>query len=133
MNYPNVSDRVKAIITDSAVQLVFIILVSYCFSAFQKVPNEVKAITFGLIFLIYDPFFTSFFGGTLGHKMHSLKVKKASNQSQNISFFMAIIRFVFKTILGIISLLTISSNDERKAIHDKLSGSIVLHMLPTNS
>jgi uncharacterized RDD family membrane protein YckC len=40
---------------------------------------------------------------------------------------LALLRFAIKSMLGFISLFAISSNKDRKAIHDIASGSIVLY------
>ena len=38
-NYPDVSDRVKAIVADSIVMIVFMFAVTYLFSLFESVPD----------------------------------------------------------------------------------------------
>jgi len=126
-NYPGVFDRVKAIMTDSIVIIVFMFLVSFIFSFFGSVPDNVRIIAFVFIFILYDPLFTSIFGGTIGHMMLGIRVKKGSDESKNIILPLAILRFVVKASLGWISLLTVSGNAKRKAIHDYLVGSVVVY------
>jgi len=67
----------------------------------------------------------SFFGGTIGHKINRIKVQHQTKGS-NINFLSAIMRSLFKTTLGWISLLTISARNDRKAIHDSIVNSIVV-------
>ncbi len=102
------------------------IIVTYTFSVFEHVPDNAKIIAFIFIFFLYDPIFTSVFGGTIGHMMFGIRVKREKNQMKNILFPLAIIRFLVKALLGWISLLTISGNKKRKAIHDFLVGSVVV-------
>ncbi len=126
-NYPGVFDRVKAIVTDGIVIVVFMFVASYLFSLFERVPDYARIIAFVFIFLLYDPIFTSFFGGTIGHMMLGIRVKRESDEEKNIIFPLAIPRYIVKVFLGWISLLTVSSNEKRKAIHDFLVGSVVIY------
>lgn len=125
--YAGIADRVKAVVTDSFVIVIFIVIVTYSFSAFEHVPDHGRIIAFVFIFFLYDPIFTSVFGGTIGHMMFGIRVKREKNQVKNILFPLAIIRFIVKASLGLISLLTVSGNKKRKAIHDSLAGSVVIH------
>lgn len=131
-NYPHVSDRVKAVLIDSIILVGQIVLVTYIFSIFESVPDIAKIIAFVFIFLLYDPIFTSLFGGTIGHMIMNIRVKRSKNVQKNILFPLAIIRFIVKAFLGWLSLLTVSGNERRKAIHDMLVGSVVIYRNPEN-
>ena len=126
--YPGVFDRVKAMVTDSIVIIVFMFVASYAFSLFDNVPDYARLIVFVFIFLLYDPLFTSIFGGTIGHMMVGIRVKRESNEQKNILFHLAILRFIVKAFLSIISLFTVFGNEKRKAIHDYLVGSVVIYV-----
>ncbi len=126
-DYPGVLDRVKAIVADSAVMIAFMIIAAYGFSLFTDVPVFARKMAFIFIFLLYDPLFTSIFGGTIGHMMNGIRVKRQNNENKNILFPLAIIRFIVKASLGWVSLLTVGSNKKRKAIHDLLVGSVVVY------
>ena len=126
-NYPGVFDRVKAIMTDGIVIVVFMFVASYVFSQFESVPDNARIISFVFIFLLYDPIFTSLFGGTIGHMIIGLRVRRESDEQKNILFPLAIPRYIVKVLLGWLSLLTVSGNEKRKAIHDFLIGSVVVY------
>ncbi|MBK6339907.1 MAG: RDD family protein [Bacteroidetes bacterium] len=126
-NYPGISERIKAMLTDSIVVVGFIYLASYVFSLFETIPDSVQIIAFVFIFFLYDPIFTSFFGGTIGHMLLGIRVKRESDEQKNIQFHLAIIRYFFKAFLGIISLVTVSGNEKKRAIHDHLIGSVVVY------
>lgn len=128
--FPGVLVRVKAIVTDSVVLIILIIIFTYAFSLFDHVPDNVKVIAFVFVFILYDPIFTSVFGGTIGHMMLGVRVKRESDETKNILFPLAIVRFIVKVSLGIISLLTVSGNKKGKAIHDYLVGSVVVYANP---
>ena len=130
-NYPGVADRVKAMVLDYLMIIAFLFVFTYAISIFEHVPDIVKKIAFIFIFFLYDPIFISLFGGTIGHFMIGLRVKREKNELKNILFPLAIIRYIVKVFLGWISLLTVSGNRKRKAIHDFLVGSVVLYKADT--
>jgi uncharacterized RDD family membrane protein YckC len=125
--YPGVSDRIKAIVADGIIMIVFMVIVSYFFSMFENVIDSVRVGAFVFIFFLYDPLFTSFFGGTIGHMMMGIRVKRENDETKNILFPLAIVRFAIKAALGWISLLTVLGNEKRKAIHDYMIHSVVVY------
>ncbi len=125
-DYPNVLLRVKAIVTDYFVMLVFMFSVAFIFSHFEQASENIRMGAFLFIFVFYDPIFTSFFGGTIGHKLNGLAVKRVASPEKNVNIILATVRFLVKSSLGVISLLVISANDQRRAIHDIISGSVVI-------
>ena len=133
VKFPGVLDRVKAIVTDSVVMLLFIIIITYTFSFFDNVPDNAKIAAFVFVFILYDPIFTSVFGGTIGHMMLGIRVKRESDETRNILFPLAILRFIVKASLGLISLLTVTGNKKGKAIHDYLVGSVVVYASQTEN
>ena len=124
---PGVSDRVKAFITDAVVTVLFMFAAFKIIDSFQEVTAMTRRVVFLCIVLVYDPLFTSLFGGTLGHRAFNLRVKRESNNEKNIWLIAAVFRFAVKLLLGWISLLTISSNSKGQAIHDMLAASVVIH------
>ena len=128
--YPGLLDRVKAIVTDGVVMILFMLAATYVFSLFENVPDNAKIIAFVFIFILYDPIFTSSFGGTVGHMMVGIRVKRENNERKNILFPFAIVRFIVKASLGWISLLTVTGNVKSRAIHDYLVGSVVVYANP---
>ncbi len=127
MNYPGLLERVKALIADSVCIILFMMTLSYLYSSLDNVSDTVRKISFLFVFFLYDPIFTSTFGGTIGHMIIGLRVKKQSEYKQNINLFQAILRYIVKALLGWLSLLTVLSNKEKRAIHDLASGSIILY------
>jgi uncharacterized RDD family membrane protein YckC len=126
-NYPGIFARVKAIVIDGIVIIILMFVVSYIFSLFENVPDYARIIAFVFIFLLYDPLFTTIFGGTIGHILIGIRVKRESNMQKNIIFPLAILRYIVKAILGVISLLTVTGNKKKKAIHDYLVRSVVVY------
>ncbi|MDX8338850.1 RDD family protein [Draconibacterium sp. IB214405] len=126
-DYPGVFVRVKAVITDSVLLLIFMLGVVSLFDLFENVPDFARIAAFVFIFLLYDPLFTSIFGGTIGHFLFGIRVKRANNPEKNILFPLALIRYLIKALLGWLSLITVSGNKKGKAIHDIVVLSIVIY------
>ena len=127
IDHPGVSDRVKAVLADSMMIILFMVIITYTFAMFENVPDYARIIAFVFVFILYDPIFTSVFGGTIGHMMFGLRVRREKNIMKNILFPLAVVRFIVKVLLGWISLLTVSGNEKRKAIHDYLVGSVIIY------
>jgi uncharacterized RDD family membrane protein YckC len=126
--YALLSDRVKAAVIDGIVIVAAMFLTSEIFALFEHVPNYVRISAAVLISILYDPIFTSSFGGTIGHTKSNIEVKRDSDNTKNLSFPVAIIRFLLKVTLGWLSLLTTTGNEKRKAIHDIAVNSVVLNI-----
>ena len=124
--YPTLPDRIKAAIIDGVILISMIVGATYLFEAIKTTPDVARAIAFLFIFLLYDPIFVSSFGGTIGHMLLGLRVKREKDQSKNVFFPLAIVRFIIKALLGWISLITVTSNSKRNALHDMAVKSIVI-------
>ncbi|TKG94178.1 RDD family protein [Puteibacter caeruleilacunae] len=125
-SFARLSHRVKAVIIDSIMLIIFMIAVTNLFDMFESVPDSARITAFVFIFFLYDPIFTSSFGGTIGHMLIGIRVKRENDTSRNIIFPLALIRFLVKAALGWISLLTVTSNKKSKAIHDSIVRSVVI-------
>lgn len=126
MEYAILPSRIKAVVIDAIILIASMYLISELFASFETVPEYVRMAVFVLVVLLYDPIFTSMFGGTIGHSRSGITVRSESNHSKYISFPLAILRFVLKTFLGWLSLLTVTSSENRQAIHDLAAKSVVL-------
>lgn len=123
---PDLKDRIQAVIIDIIIMFILAFLVTKLFDNMIVVTDQLRYLTFIIVFLLYDPLLTSLIGGTLGHRALNLRVKRNKDPRRNISFPVAVFRFYFKLMLGLISLITVSVNSKGRAIHDLLSGSIVI-------
>ncbi|WDF70062.1 RDD family protein [Sphingobacterium oryzagri] len=122
--YPSVAIRVKAMVIDAALLLLMMFLLASIFSSFEYVPDTVRLLSFIFVFFLYEPLTVSLFAGTLGHLIVGIRVKSKKNKARNLPFPLAVVRFIFKTLLGWISLLTVSSKS--MAIHDQVAKSLVV-------
>lgn len=123
--YPTLIDRVQSIFID----LLFIVVLMFVFSAvfdhFGDPPDWLRIVLFFGIWAIYEPLLVAF-GCTLGQYAKGLRVKAHHDPERRIFLFASFVRYVLKALLGWLSFLTISMTEERRAIHDLLSGSIVI-------
>lgn len=125
-HFPTLVVRIKALFIDTLVLLMVITLATLIDVA-AEVATYLKGSIAIAVFVFYDPFFTCFTGGTIGHKFMRVRVKKANNTTLNISLINALLRFATKASLGWISLLTITSTPKKRAIHDIISGSVLVY------
>ncbi|MEL7534771.1 MAG: RDD family protein [Bacteroidota bacterium] len=124
--FPSLKERVQAVFFDA---MIILFIAFICFSGLDSMgfaDSPLKAPLFVLLFVLYNPLMVAFAGGTIGHKMFNMEVKRFENHEKNINILLAIFRFVMKTLLGWLSLLTITSNVEKRAIHDFVGDSVVL-------
>ncbi|WP_106793470.1 RDD family protein [Aquimarina sp. Aq78] len=124
--YAILPDRIKAVVVDGIVLIALMFVITEIFALFNEVPVFFRIIAFIFIFVLYDPILTARYGGTVGHSFSNIIVKREEDHNKNIAFHKALIRFLIKFSLGWISLVTVTGNEKRKAIHDFAAGSIVI-------
>ena len=111
--------------------MILIIILMFLFAnileKFDNVPDWVRIIMFVSLFIIYEPVCMAL-GCTLGNYIKGIRVRKYSDTTKRINLFQAVIRYPIKIILGWISFLTINSNPKRRAIHDLVSGSVMIQL-----
>jgi len=128
--YPLVSDRYKAVFIDGMVIIMLWVCFSFLFSAIGGVPEYVKMGAYIFSVALYDPLCISIFGATLGHYSGDMKVVRESDPARKINIFAALLRYVVKFALGIISILAITKQNKGRALHDMAAGSIVVFTKP---
>lgn len=124
--FPTLVTRIKAIFIDLLIIFAVFIATTLFIDNFVDLPDFIKGFILVFMFYLYDPFLTAFTGGTLGHKLMKLKVKRYENPEQNISITAAFLRFLTKGLLGWLSFLTVTGHKHKRAIHDFAGGSIIL-------
>ncbi|GGG57662.1 hypothetical protein GCM10011414_29370 [Croceivirga lutea] len=126
LQYAMLPDRIKAVVIDSVILISAMYAVSELFALFSEVPNTLRMVVFVVIFILYDPLFTSLNGATIGHTYSNISVQQDNEIGKRISFPIALLRFILKSTLGWLSLLTVTSNEKRKALHDIVANSVVI-------
>jgi uncharacterized RDD family membrane protein YckC len=123
--YPALSDRVQSILIDSVFIVVLMLLASSVLDRYENVPDWIRIVLFFGLWGVYEPLAISL-GGTIGNCFKGIRVRKMADPSKKINFFQAFIRYLIKVALGWISFVSIHSNNEKRAIHDLASGSVMI-------
>jgi len=125
--YPELTDRIQSALIDT----IFIVIMMFVFAAildkFENVPDWVRIAMFVGLLFVYEPLCMSI-GFTLGNYIKGIRVRKNADSTKRINIFQAIIRYPIKLILGWISFLTIGADPKRRAIHDLVSGSVMIKL-----
>jgi uncharacterized RDD family membrane protein YckC len=127
--YPSLSKRVQSIFIDLLLMIGLMAVSGWIMDKInpeQKEGDEwVRAVLFIGIWGVYEPLAMTF-GCTLGNYLIKIRVRKHNDPGRKINLIQAYMRFIVKFFLGWLSFITISFNDEKRAIHDFASGTIML-------
>ena len=125
IQYPLLIDRFQSLLIDSIVIILLMFILSSVLENFATLSNAVRILLFFVLWTIYEPMATTL-GFTLGNYIAGIRVRNFKNMSMKIDFFRSFIRFIIKVLFGWLSLITIFSNKERRALHDLVSGSVMI-------
>ena len=125
--YPQLTDRVQSTFIDTILIIILMFAFAGILDKFDNVPDWVRIALFAGLFIVYEPLCMTL-GCTLGNYLKRIRVRKDSNPAKRINIFQAIIRYPIKVLLGWISFLTINSNPKRRAIHDLVSGTVMIKL-----
>ena len=125
IQYPALLDRIQSTFIDT----ISIIIMMFTFSSvLESIPNVsdwVRIFLFIAVWVLYDPLCTTL-GCTIGNYVKGIRVRRRDNHNIRLHFFQAFVRYVLKISLGWLSFLTMHSNEERRALHDIIVGSVVV-------
>lgn len=123
--YPLLTDRVQSSFIDGMVIIIMMFVFAAWLDRFDDAPSWLRIALFFGAWAIYEPLCTSL-GGTIGNHVKGIRVRQHGATNQKINFFQAFARYLVKITLGWISFLTIHTNNERRAIHDMVAGSVMI-------
>ncbi len=122
---PTIKTRYISILVDGICLLLFALGISALFEKIGDVSGFVRGITFVIVIILYEPILVTL-GCTIGQLFMNIRVRDFRNPERKLSFYLVILRFIIKIILGWLSFLTVTFNINRRAIHDLASGSIMI-------
>lgn len=125
--YPLLSDRVQSSFIDTILVIIMMFVFSSVLDRYEHVPDWVRILLFAGLFIIYEPLCIAL-GSTLGNYIKGIRVRRDDNTARRINIFQSLIRYPIKLSLGWLSFLTIHSNTKRRAIHDMVSGSVMIKL-----
>ena len=124
--YANFPGRLNAMSAD----LVVLVLFSIVVFASSSVVQSVESLRIGLVvawwltLVLYEPLFVSLGGGTIGHRLMNLQVVD-NRTGGKVSPLKAVVRYVIKAFLGVLSFFTMNLSRRHQALHDLLTNSSV--------
>lgn len=125
--YPQLQERTKSAMIDGVILISLIILTGDLIQLLPHPSNMLKGALFILYFVLYEPLLVSLRGGTIGHTLAGITIRKHHYTTEKINFFSALWRYILKISLGWLSVISYYSNPEGRMIHDKLSGAIMVY------
>jgi uncharacterized RDD family membrane protein YckC len=125
--YPQLTDRIQSTFIDTILIIILMFVFSNILERYEQVPDWIRISFFAFLFLVYEPLCMTI-GCTLGNYLKDIRVRKFSDTTKHINIVQALLRYPVKVILGWVSFLTINSNPKRRAIHDLVSGSVMIKL-----
>ncbi len=123
IEYPTILRRYLSTVIDGCLIVTLLIVLPYLIGDGENT-LYLRLVIAALMLFIYEPLFTSK-RCTLGQKVMKIRIRRVGDY-QRISFPIALLRVIIKGLLGFISLFSIVFSKDRRAIHDFVSGSIVI-------
>jgi uncharacterized RDD family membrane protein YckC len=128
---PSFLVRIKSMFIDALVIVLLMYGATIVLEVLKADSGMMHTLAFVLIFL-YEPICTTL-NRTLGQAIMGIRVRNFNALSENgiyknISFPYALFRFIVKTLLGWISFVTIHSDPDSRAIHDKMANSVMVNV-----
>lgn len=125
--YPQLTDRIQSSFIDMMLLIVLMFVFASILDRYENVPDWVRIAMFAGVWVVYEPLCMTI-GFTLGNYVKNIRVRKYSDSTHRINIFQAIIRYPIKMLLGWVSFLTINTNPKRRAIHDLVSGTVMIKL-----
>jgi uncharacterized RDD family membrane protein YckC len=123
--YPSLSDRIQSSFIDLILLVALMFVFANILDKFSTVPDWIRIAMFAGLFIVYEPLLMTL-GCTLGNYIKGIRVRKMSDTAKRINILQAIVRYPIKILLGWISFVTIHFNPKRRAIHDLVSGTVMV-------
>jgi uncharacterized RDD family membrane protein YckC len=124
--YPRLIRRIKGAMIDGIIIPIAAIGVLVLIDSFGVESGVVKAICAALIILLLEPLAVVFTGGTIGHHVLGMRVRR-KNEDKRLGIFAALTRFVTKTLFGIFSFFVALITQKRQSLHDVAANSVVVY------
>ena len=127
-SYPRLIRRIQALLIDSLLLSVCALGTLVAVSHFG-ITGAYAALCSGLVVFLLEPVLVSSTGGTIGHHLRGLRVIHPQS-GKRLNVLSATFRFLFKALLGWLSLITYFTTKRYQAIHDLTSSSVVVLKRP---
>lgn len=123
--YAKLAVRIRAVMYDTILFFaMMLVMVSLAIAMKSDIIAKVIGAIWALLVLLYEPVMVWLKGGTLGHMACNLRIVDDRTLG-NPSLLKATARYIIKTILGWLSLLTVMPSRRKRAVHDLLTSATV--------
>jgi uncharacterized RDD family membrane protein YckC len=124
--YARVSRRLQAIVIDGAVYAVSpaVLLLLSSFTGGSTIAVQAVIIGWLVALVLYEPALVTLRGATIGHAAANIRVVDART-GRPPAFWRALLRFVVKSVLGLLSFVMVVSTTRHQAAHDLAAGTTV--------
>lgn len=119
-----ITRRIQAVIIDSVILLLLFFGVAL-FVSNTDLNSFVKIGIVAVPVLGLEPCFVSFTGASIGHHFQGLWIERKGSRKR-LNFFLAMIRFLVKNLLGWLSFIFILTTQKHQALHDIAADSVVV-------
>lgn len=123
--FPSLLRRIIALVIDVIVMVLVFLSATILFELIGDVSQWFRAAVFIFMWYLYEPVLISY-GCTVGQYFAKIRVRRQAHPEENIWLPYAFLRFSIKSLLGWITFITIPFSARKRAIHDLLSGSIMI-------
>ncbi len=128
--YPRLLRRLQGAFIDGIV-IPLAILGTLVALAYARVESTWVRVTIPiLVALLLEPIAVSMTGGSIGHHLIGLRVRK-ERADERIGIAAALVRFVVKTLFGLPAFYVAFVTRKRQALHDLAARSLIVHRKPT--
>lgn len=123
--YPKTIRRVQSAMIDGIIIPVTAIAAMVLMGYAGLGDGHIKVAVACFIVLLLEPVAVSVTGGTIGHHLVGLRVRRTESD-KNLNLLLALIRFVVKTILGLLVFVAILLSRRRQGLHDMAARSVIV-------
>jgi uncharacterized RDD family membrane protein YckC len=128
IRYPDLKTRIQSVFIDGMLMIGLMFAAAWLLDKINPSGEDdgwIRAVLFFGIWGVYEPMATTL-GGTAGNYLMNIRVRQNDNTGKKINLLQAFTRFIIKFLLGWISFLTIHTNNEKRALHDLATGTVVI-------
>jgi len=129
--YPRLLRRLQGVFIDGLAMPIaaFATLVALTYAGVES--TWIKVAGPVLVVLLLEPVAVSVTGGSIGHHLTGLRVRK-EHADERINVLAAIVRFVVKTIFGLPAFFVAFVTQKRQGLHDLAARSLIVHKSSAN-
>lgn len=132
MSYPVVMLRLKALLLDSTLLGILVMALVMVAIKFAGDNRALKTVIILVPSILFEPILIWLTGGSIGHHYAGIKVVSGKS-GKNLFVVNGVLRFLTKSLLGVVSLASMLITKRHQSLHDVVSGSVVIFKDESNA